>query len=183
MLRVDTQITGTVGGPFFSTNYFNGNTQGVADDASAAVRTFWNAIQANMLGPATITVQDVVTQVNITTGDPEAIFSVTNTAITLGGSGTYLPWGIQAVCNWRTGVFVGGREIRGKTYIPLLTEGNNTNGYPDSSLLGTVNTAMAALIADAGNELVVWSKKNGIAQPVVSGAMSQNWGLLHSRKF
>jgi 16S rRNA C1402 (ribose-2'-O) methylase RsmI len=42
---------------------------------------------------------------------------------------------------------------------------------------------MAALIADAGNELVVWSKKNGIAQPVVSGAMSQNWGLLHSRKF
>lgn len=181
MWRVRTSFTGVTGAPWVSTAFFN-ETAGTAQQAATAVGAFWNSADSLMEASVSWTTLADVEDVDPVTGNVTSV--VNTTPVT--GSGvaatTGLPVATQGVVRWRTGVYVGGREVRGRWFIPGLATTANTDGVPSSTMLSTLNTAAATLIADANTVLFIWSRKNGQAQPVSSGSCWTQFGILRSRR-
>lgn len=182
MLRVDTVMTGDPGAPYLSSMYFTGDDQTEAGQAASAVRAFWAAIVSSMVAPLSIQVQPEVVSVDVATGEPIEIFSTTQDVLTATGSGDALPWATQGLVRWRTGFFIGGREVRGRTFIPALTEGHSTAGRPTAALLTILNGAASGLIADANSQLLVYSKTHHSSADVVTGSAWSEWAVLRSRR-
>jgi hypothetical protein len=181
-LRTTTTMTGVTGAPYFSQMHFTGSTQTEADGAAAAVRAFWAAIVASMVSPLAIQVDAEVVYFDVGTGNPLGVFATSTAALSATGAGEPLPWATQALVRWRTGFFVGGREVRGRTFIPALTEGHNTAGRPVSALLTILNGAASALIADGSSQLLTYSPAHSATAPVVTGTAWTEWAQLRSRR-
>lgn len=182
MFRTRVQITGPVGSPWLSTAYFLAPGGGTADQAVAALGSFWNDLRVIMHTSCTITSEAEVADVSPTTGEVTGIESTTPFTLTGTSSADPLPWATQLVIRWRTGNFVGGREIRGRTFVPGLTESSNTSGVPTAATLSTANAAAAALIADANCILLTWSRTHGNDPAVVTGTALGKFGVLRSRR-
>src|SRR5690349_17726483 len=128
-LRVKFEFTGGDGGPWLSTMNFAGTTSTNAQDAADAVRTFWLAMQGLIHDTITGRVLPEVLIINDVTGNPEGIFSVTpGDPVDFVAGQPILPEATQGLVRWRTGVFSGGHEIRGRTFIPGLTQNSNDQG-------------------------------------------------------
>ena len=181
-LRVTTEMTGLGGGPFFSQMHFDGDTQTQADAAADAVWDFWQAVFTSMAAGLTLTVQHEVISFDLSSGNPIGVFATSEAPMTSSGGGDALPWGTQGLIRWRTGAFVGGHEIRGRTFIPALTEGHNTAGRPASTLITILNNAASALISDATCELLVYSPTKSATATVVTGTAWSEWAQLRSRR-
>jgi hypothetical protein len=123
-----------------------------------------------------------VATVDSTTGDITALTAVTSQTGTGGSVGDALPYATQGLVRLRTGFFVGGKEIRGRIFIPGLTETDSDIGVPSSFVVGAWNTAVAALIADANSVLLVYSRKHAAGEAVVSGSAWNKWAVLRSRR-
>ena len=180
-LRVLTKMTGLAGQPWYNTLHFAGGTQTEADDAADAAHDFWNAFQPSFANGLTVQVQPEVISYDPTTGDPVGLFATSTPAITSSGSGEPLPWATMGLVRWRTGDFVEGREVRGRTFIPALTEGHNTSGRPASALLTIMQTAIDALIADTPT-FQVYSVAHRTTHAVVTGSPWSEWATLRSRR-
>ncbi len=184
MMRVRVQLTGGPGGPQVCTHYFGlgGIGDGTAAQAVTAVGTFWGALDNQMTGGYTWTTGTEVENMDRHTGQVESITAVTaQTGSALLGTDV-LPWESQAVIRWRTGVFYGGRELRGRTFVPGQAEGNSTAGVPTAALIAAYNTAAAALAADANSTLLVYSPTKHVADPAIVGDTWNTWGGLRSRR-
>lgn len=181
-LRVTTSMVGLGGGPFYSQMHFAGETQGAADAAADAVWDFWQAIFTSQAAGLTLTVEPEVIQFDLSTGAPETVYATSEAPMTSSGGGDALPWGTQGLIRWRTGAFLGGRELRGRTFIPALTEGHNTAGRPAAALITILNNAAAALIADGASELMVYSPTKSAIATVVTGTGWSEWAQLRSRR-
>lgn len=89
----------------------------------------------------------------------------------------------QGLMRWRTNVFNSGREVRGRTNLPVVLQADSdTEGKPDVGYIGFWNSKAGALIADEDSTLVVYSKKNGLWAAVVTADMWSNYGVLRSRR-
>ena len=183
MLRVRTTFGGVTGSPWLSTFYFTGNdTQTGANNAVLATGAFWGAVDSHMGLSVTWSTEPEVAQLTAA-GVLQALYQTTAATGTGTGGGDMLPIATQGLVKWRTGVFAGGREIRGRTFIPGLLEAVcSPTGAPTSALLTTVNTAAATLIADVNSSLAVWSKKNLQADPAVTGSTWNQFAVLRSRR-
>ena len=204
MYRVTTLFTGPqiVGGGI--QQFYLDTAGGSASQAAAAVKTFWSAHTGFLQTGNVIDVQAGVELVDDTDGRVTGIVSTTGqTSSTTGGSEALSP-ATQGLIQWRTGVFTDGREIRGRTFLPAMMESLNTTGAPAASLVTAVNTAAAALIADASSTLVVWqrprkarpqvgmpgdpwflkqqSQRVGSHANVSTGTMWAQWAVLRSRR-
>lgn len=180
-LRLRTTWAGIGGTPFMSTMYFAGETQTAADEAASAVSAFWGAVD-NLIdsGLAWTLVREVV-QLDLATGLPEAMYTVAAATGTGSVSGNQVPFASQAIIRWRTGTFLGGRELRGRTFIPGL-QGGSADGTVPSATITAFETAAAALIADADSEMVIWSRTKQAQAPVASGTCWNQFGVLRSRR-
>lgn len=182
-LRVRFEFTGPTGAPWLSTMNFQGTTSTNAQDAADAVRTFWLAFQGSIVDTAKGSVLPEVLIINDLTGEPEGLFNITpGDPITFTASNTMLPRQTQLLIRWRTGVYSGGREIRGRTFVPGLTEVNNDIGVPSSGIKSTAQTAAAALIADADSSLGVYSKTHGALAVVSAASVWAEWATLRTRR-
>lgn len=181
LYRVTTEFTGVAGSPYFNTLVFDGSA-GTAQQAANATRTFWAAIQGNLADTLRGQVQLEVVSFESSTGEPTSVSAVTSSQIVYTASNTMLPRASQGLVRLRTGVFVAGREIRGRIFIPCLTEVANDIGVPSTSIISTVNTAAAALIADANSDLVVYSLAHHSSASVVSANMWSEWAQLRTRR-
>lgn len=179
--KVRTIWTGGPGGQLVSTHYFD-TAGGTATQAVTAVGAFWTALKSSIVDDLTYATDTAVFEIDEATGQPIGLQSVASSTAVCTQSGDPLPFMTQAVCQWRTGTFINGREIRGRTFIPGMSETNATNGVPVAGLQTTVNTAAAALIADANSTLQVYSLTHHNAQPAVSGTMWSQFGVLRSRR-
>lgn len=181
MYRVRTSLSGWLGGPGLSTMYFDSSGGLTATNAALAVQAFWNAIKGNMHTDFRVDVDAAVETLEL---DGE-VTAVTNAAglsqLSGTASGEILPYATQGVLQWRTGTYLGGREIRGRTFLPMATEGLSS-AAPTSGYRSVADAAAAALIADANSALWVWSKTKAAAAPVVSGLTWSKWGVLRSRR-
>lgn len=181
MFRVRTTFTGLQGSPWLSTMYFDSSTGTVADCVNA-VAGWWSDVDAamsNLVDWATL--PDVET-VDAATGNVTAVTSTGVISSTGGLAAEPAPTVSQGLMRWRTGVYVAGREIRGRTFIPGLTVAASDDGRLTSALQTLLNTAAADFIAFPGVSPVVWSRKNGTQSPISSGSVWSEFAALRSRR-
>ncbi len=115
LYRVQTVFTGVAGSPYYSTFHFSAGF-GSATAAVAAAGGFWNAVDGSMFNECTWDIPGEVEVIDDSTGNIIAVENATPQSGTGGLSAQPLPPATQGLIRWRTGQFVGGREIRGKTF-------------------------------------------------------------------
>lgn len=182
MLRVRVTLGAMTIGPGLSTFYFDGVDQAAADDAAGAVTTFMTAIESAMVSYGTWSLETQVAQVDIGTGELEAVYNVAP-ASGLGDVGdTQLALATQGLLQLRTGSIINGRELRGRLFIPGPTEGHNDlGGRPTAAYIADVNAAAAGLVADSAG-WGVWGRASGSFVEITAATCWSQWAVLRSRR-
>lgn len=173
---------------FFDPEGAFGSAQGAID----AVDDFWNAMLATMAAAISYSVLPEVTTIDVSTGEATAVETGTGQTRTGYAAGDVLPPATQGLIRWTTGVFIGGRQIRGRTFIPAQLEANSSAaGAPAGTL---VTAAAAAITALNGSTEVfcIYSRpqKNsagsiiraGQAAAVNAGSLWDQFAVLRSRR-
>lgn len=183
MYRVNTVFSGPlVAGGGISRFYFD-EAGGTPAQAHAAAVNFWNAVDEVMSTQVAFTVEAEVELVDASTGAITGIESTDPYSASGTGSGDPLPPATQGLVRWRTGAFVNGREVRGRTFLPGMLESlNDSAGRPNSGALTVINNAAGNLIGDADSELVIFSRTRALQATVVSGQAWSQWAQLRSRR-
>lgn len=181
MLRVRTVFTGMQGAPWLSTAHFD-DVAASAQDCVDAVGAFWGAVDSLMDNEVDWATQPDVEVVNPVNGQVTGI----ETTSPLSASGAQaleaLPFATQGLIRWRTGVFVAGREIRGRTFVPGMVETGNDNGRPGATAISAMNSSAIGLITDASTTFGIWSPARGQIAAVASGTAWSEFAVLRSRR-
>lgn len=179
--RVKTEFTGLAGAPYLSQMYFN-SSFGTAGDATTVADAFWRACAAVQHENLLFNVLGDVDQVDSSTGQLVGVAQGTASS----GQGTIvadvLPFATQALVRWRTGVFVGGREIRGKTFIPGLTELQAALGQLSGAAETALQGAADGVLGAPANFPVIYSRKNLVSAPISSTSVWNQFAVLRSRR-
>lgn len=182
MLRTRVTFSSALGGNKVSTMHWTvGDTQTVADAASTALQTFWNSMDGEMVGTTTA-IDTEVDIVDPSTGLQTGTLSVAPWSLTSGGSGDPLPPAVQGLVRWRTGQYINGKEVRGRTFIPNVPEVDNSGGRWLSSVATTVQGHINTLVAESAANLAIYSKVNRVAYPVTGGSLWTDFAILRSRR-
>lgn len=185
MLRVTTEWTGTQPGtPYYTNLMFGGTTGGEADAASAAVLTLWQTLDTDITNRLTWTILPEAEFVDPATGNVTGIEPIPG-GTAPGASGLDpLPAFTQALLRWRTGLFVAGREVRGRTFVPGPTEAMNTLGIPTATYLNFLTATANTFLVDAGTagDFGVWSPTRGLFAAAASVSAWTQWSTLRSRR-
>lgn len=182
MWKVVHAITGTyVVGDGVTRFYFD-SAGGTAQQAATAATAFWTGVRDLVHTSTTFTLQTEVVEINEATGFPMGVDTVSSASVT--GNASEDPMsGLNQMCvNWRTGTYILGRERRGRTFIPALTEGDWTSGVWVSGRLTLVTTAISNLIAAATAQLVVYSPTQHDMYEVTAGGVKTKMSYLRSRR-
>lgn len=184
MLRVTSVFTGMAGAPYYSTHYFGGDTSGEASAAVTAVDGLWDGLSSELSSQLDVAINTDVEVVDPVTGLTTGIFPTAGGGTAFTGSGDPLPPATQLLIRWRTGQYVSGREIRGRTFVPGFLEAASSSGRPDTAMVGNINTLAASfLTASAGaGALVVYSPTRGQAADVTAASVWTEWAVLRSRR-
>ena len=185
MLRVRTLFQGVTGSPWLNTLNFGGPTQtGSQIDADAAVvatGAFWGSVDALMNNQVSWqTLPDVL----FLGDDGVAAGAFATTPETGNGASAVeiLPFATQAVVRLLTGTFIGGRQLRGRIFVPGLSESSATAGSVTGASAATITAAANALLGAAGPDLAVWSRVNATVEPVSGVSTWSQFGVLRSRR-
>lgn len=185
MLRTETEWTGVPGAPYYTVMHFEGAGATQAGAAAGATRALWDAIKASIRNDMTARVLPEVSEVNVATGEVEATYINTLPPVVMTGSGARQPLVVQGLVRLRTGAYVGGREIRGKVFLPGTTDANDTDGVPSTAYQTAMNTAFQNLVSSslaATVPLLVWSPTKGQAAQVTQVSTWAQWAILRSRR-
>jgi hypothetical protein len=179
--RVRTEWTGLPGGPALTTTYFplGASTQAAID----AMDAFWTTMAPQIANDAAWNVQGDVDEIDPTTGNIVAVTSGTPNS----GSGTsaspMLSIGSQGLLNLRTGLYINGRELRGKLYIPVPTTAQNNDGVPTASYQALMVTAYNAALSSASiTTLKVYSRTHGLESDIAAVTPSAYFARLRTRQ-
>lgn len=165
--------------------HMNGTSSPTAATAAAdAVQAWVTAIRP--LIPLTVTMRpDSEMKILAATGELQDIIPISGRVSTTGTQSGVYASGIGGMIRWSTSAVVAGRRLQGRSFLVPMgsaqfgADGNVTNGAQT-----TGNTAAANLIsalAAAGLPLCVWSKKNAVTSPVLSGTLLARPSTLRSR--
>lgn len=182
LIRLRLEWTGP-GGAGLSTFYFTEAGGSSGDDAAAAVEDFVNGIRGNVANDWTATLSGVQAVIDDATGTLVGTTGIGG-GFTISGdnSNEKSPLATQGLIQWGTGSVVSGRILRGRTFVPGVTDAVNDEGKPTSGYISALNTAAAALIADASSVFRVWSRAHGTSAPVTSGGTWSQFAVLRSRR-
>jgi hypothetical protein len=183
MLRSRINIAGVATGGGVITQHWLASEDGAGALAvRTALNTWLTAVKSQVHTTCVFTVFEPLEVIDPATGQVSGTLPIT-TMTHVGASTTeQQPRAIQALVRWFTGVYVGGREIRGRTFIPGITEGGNDAGVPASALMTNLDSAANTLASDSSAKLAVWSKARGQAVDVVSAATWNQFAVLRSRR-
>lgn len=190
MFRFRVLWTGGMTGPGVSTFYFDDDlTSGNVTAARSALNTFWTSVSLYQSTAATYSYAAEAEEIDISTGHVVSSLPIGSGSSPGSATGDLLPPATQGLIRWRTGVYItsGGaspraKEVRGRTFVPAITEGNSTSGVPSTTMIGAFNSAAAALIADASTHLCVYSRANAATATVTSGSAWNQFATLRSRR-
>jgi hypothetical protein len=184
MLEITTVLSGTgVVGGGVNRLYWGGTSGSDAEAAAFAVNEFWDALNGAMTNEVTFTIQNVANVIDPATGDIlAAIGPITTYDAIQGTDGTHtLPLASQGLIHLHTGVYLGGREVRGRIFLPCFGEDQSEAGKPNAGALGTMQAAFDAMM-EATIGLKVWSRTHGSEHAVIAGNVSTKWAVLRSRR-
>ena len=179
--RVRTAISGLAGGSELSTMFFDATT-GTPQDAADAVRAFWSDLANGIYNAATMTVDPTVYTIDVATGQPTSTHGTTTTAVAGNKSSEVLPSATQGLLRWHTGVFLSGREVQGRTFIPAPTEADSNFGVPLSTYIGILTTAASNLASSGPITFGIYSRAHRQFRQATSGSPWGQWAILRSRR-
>lgn len=154
LARIKVDIAFTPGGPgcnvwTFSQGSLPGWDSGALSDLADEIKTHYMALNSIINGQTTVTVPGFAEIFDADSGEIVEVMSIT------GGSrswtqtdGDSQPYNGVSVCaNLKTGVYHGGRELRGRHFIGPVSVSCYTNG-------GVLNAGVAALIEGSYTALI-----------------------------
>lgn len=176
--------TGFQGAPGRSTFYCSPPD---VDDVTANVRAFFQALQSFIPDVVNIQVAAAGDIIEDTTGVLTGNWAATTppALVNCTGTGNYAaPSG--AVVNWRTQAIVGGRRLRGKTFIvPITSTQLQSDGSLGTTFVVSLESAATAL-ATAILPIRVWHRPvngaGGSSSPVTSAVVPDMVAVLRSRR-
>jgi hypothetical protein len=183
MIRVRLNWTGPAAG--FSILHFDGSvaTPGLAQDAADAAALWWDDINALFASAQAMRVDPEVLEVNVTTGQTIGVTTVTSTALAGTGGAAQVPQASMVLVQWRTGNFVGGREIRGRTFVPgLILNALSAAGEVSSATLAIMNAASQTLADTPSPSFGVYSPTNSAFATVGSVSTWSELAVMRSRR-
>lgn len=185
MLRHTTTMTGLAGTPYYSTLYSGGLGSGDAVQMADRVRTFWDSLKGFITAGLVIQTAGEVEEVDTASGLVVASYPVGPANVVSTGNAP-LPKSTQGLIRWRTGVYAGGKEIRGRTFIPALANDAQLGGVPSAGFITAANNAATALraglLAD-GTSLTIYSPTHHVDAVVSSGLLwALEFAVLRSRR-
>jgi hypothetical protein len=183
MLRFTTVMTGLAGAPYYSTQYSGGTTVGEAQPGVDALETFWTSLSGYITNGLVITSVPEVDLLDPATGLVTDTFPTTSWTFTSGGNAP-LPKATQGLIRLRTSAFQAGRRIQGRIFIPALANDAQLGGVPSTPFMVSAQAAGDTLATDMSpaGDLVVWSRKAGLAANVSSTSPWNQFAVLRSRR-
>lgn len=180
---VKVTFTGGPSGDWLSLFHIDRLLGGGAQDSVDTVRDFWASLSTWLNQSVTAHVLGSVEIVDPITGQPTGIDSVLQRDVAFTNPADALPWQTQGLIYWNTGTWIGGRQVRGRTFIPANVENlNDTNGQPTSALLNQLNTS-AQLISNSSTSVPgVYSRKHHNTYPIVSHTVRTTWSVMKTRR-
>lgn len=190
IIRVRHVWTGTAGLPGVSTTYVDSGA-GNAQLAVDAWGDFWTALDDLIANDFTVTLGGNMDHIEDTTGEILSVEAIDEVAIPMQASGQFLPLASQGLCQFLTGVFYSGRQLRGKMFVPGIVEDQNEVGVPTAGCIATFNGALDTLFG-FGTGLTgigrVWGPpvpepaRAGRSNHVSNAFFWDQWAVLRSRR-
>ena len=183
MIRIKVNWAGLGGGPYLSTFYFSDTfDQTHVDNARGGVNALLNTYRSLMASGCTITATtaDNIDLAGVLSG---SLALTTPINLASNGSGNWLPRVAQHLVSIRTGSYLGGRELRGRIYLPQpLVSTVDSGGNPSTSFATTMNTALTTFRTTSGYTPVVWSKHAGANSTWQSAVIAPYVAVMRSRR-
>jgi hypothetical protein len=170
--RVRVTWSGWVGGPGISTFHF---LTGSAPPL-AALQTFFTAMKTLVPPNITLQVENVGQTINVTSGQAVNTWSGTaqTSMVGTGQAKYHAAAGVQVT--WKTGIFAGGREIRGRSFfVPIDSANYDTNGTLVDATRTSVQTAVNTFVSAVTGALVIYSR------PPISGTATVSKGTIEDK--
>lgn len=194
LIRTRATIIGQTGLPGLFTAYYApsgavGTAQ--ATEALARVRAFFDSFKAHLPGTVQVTSPSEVDVINDANGDLVARVPGTPPATVSGtGAGTAGAAPLMFVLQHLTGVVVGKRVVRGRSFIGPTIASDNSVGNPTATSISALMTAAALLGTTIVTPLgqVVWHRPSGVPKAggssvlVTGHGVWTQWGVLRSRR-
>jgi len=187
LYRVRVGWTGGSGTPWLSTHYFL-ESAGTAQQAATAVGVFWGAVDALINSGHDWATEPDVSTIESTTGALTGVVQTTSQTGTGGSAVERLPQATQGLLQLRTGAVIGDRELRGRIFIPGLTQDSNDAGDVIAATITAVNAAAVTLMTSANADLHIWKRpsssggSDGSNAQVVGASMWTKFAVMRSRR-
>lgn len=180
--KIVTTFTGGPAGDWLTVFRIDRLLGGNAQTSIDIVRDFWTALANDMSSSLSILVHGDVEILDPITGLPTGVDSASSRTVSPSNGSDPLPWQTQGIILWNSGVWIGGRQVRGRTFVPGWTEQSNTNGLPTTGAMVALNAA-ANVIANATTGVpAIYSRKHNNTFPIASATVNQKWSVLRTRR-
>jgi len=152
----------------------------------AFINNFWNSIRPLQAIGCTFNIRTSGRELDETTGTLTGAWAEPTVFTASGTSGSVpVPDTSQMLVQWRTGTIVGGRFLRGRTFVPALGIGQTSGGNVIPSAMASAVAASNALVASSA-ALQVWhrpiSGSGGSAVPATSSSIWSEFAFLRRRR-
>ena len=149
----------------------------------AAIRTFIDGLKVYIPAGITLQIENSGQIIDTTTGKATSAWSgATQTVVTGTGTGGWAaPAGL--LIHWKTGVFVNGREMRGRSFfVPVVSSTFTTDGTVNNTDVVNWRNAATAFITAMGGTLETSHRKTGAIAPVLTASVPDKAVVLTSRR-
>jgi len=184
LYKVSSTITNFTGAPYYSQLFFSKLPGIEPDSATAHVYTFWNSYKAYMGEQCNVIVDPLVYVIDLDTGNTvDAISTDPQSDVSGTDEGDALPTFTQGLARFNTGVWYAGRQLKGRMFLPGITESNNNSGVPAGGYVTAVSEYIETLATPTLSVIpVVYSRTHHVAAPMQGGTLWSKWATLRSRR-
>lgn len=193
MIRVRASFSGLSGGTGVMTIYGRdlvNENDAAADLLATNMKSAIDAVKSLYISTSVTFSQDGSADViNPATGAKTGVLSTTPWTDTGGSSDIALPPATQGLVHWSTGVYTGGREIVGRTFVPgLTTFASQAGGVAKAAFITAMTSFVTAWLDSHATTTAigVWHRPKagggGAFEPAVAGTTRTKFAVLRSRR-
>lgn len=180
--RVRVLWTGVGGSPAYTNLYVARGTV-TASQAVTAVAAYMNSISALVTSSCTLTTEGDVAVIDTATGNIVGVDTGTSVVKPGTGGAGQVPSANQVLVRWLTNTYLGGRQVRGRMYLPYFASGAvGTNGQVTGATQTAVNNATSAYITGLTGQACVFSPANGVAVQISGYNVWNQFAVMRSRR-